>query len=120
MKKVILAIALLVAVTTSGFSFSGEVSKKENASIELIANSDLKFKLALDNVKEKSSLVIRDQYNQVLYSASLPKSENYSKIFDLSGLADGSYSFVISNGSEVTVKPFEIATETKRLVTAVK
>jgi len=120
MKKVILAIAVLVGISTSGFSFSGEVSNNNNSSIELIANSELKFKLALDNVKERASLVIKDQFGQILYSANLPKSENYSKIFDLSGLVDGSYSFVINNGGDVTVKPFEIATETKRLVTAVK
>jgi hypothetical protein len=120
MKKVILAIAVLVGMSTSGFSFSGEGSKKDNSSIELISNNELKFKLALENVKERSSVVIKDSFGQVLYSAALPKSENYSKIFDLSGLADGSYSFVINNGSELTVKPFEIATETKRMVTAVK
>ncbi|WP_149242947.1 hypothetical protein [Dyadobacter sp. 32] len=120
MKKVILVIAVLVGISTSGFSFSEEVSKKENASIELISNNELKFKLALEDVKEKSSVVIKDEMGQVLYSATLRKSESYTKIFDLSGLADGSYSFVISNGSDVTVKPFEIATETKRMVTALK
>ena len=120
MKKTILAIAVLVGVSAANLSYAGEVVAKNNATIELIANSDLKFKLALENVKEKSSVTIKDQFGEVLYSASLPKSESYTKIFDLSSLADGSYSFVISNGNEVTVKPFEIATETKRLVTAVK
>jgi hypothetical protein len=120
MKKTILAIAVLVGVSAANLSYAGEVVAKNNATIELIANSDLKFKLALENVKEKSSVTIKDQFGEVLYSASLPKSESYTKIFDLSSLADGSYSFVISNGNDVTVKPFEIATETKRLVTAVK
>jgi hypothetical protein len=117
MKKAILAIAVLIGVSTASFAFSDDAAK---SSVELIANSELKFKLAFDNVKEKSSVVIKDEFGAVLYSAALPKSESYSKIFDLSGLADGSYSFVINNGSEVTVKPFEIATQTKRLVTAVK
>jgi hypothetical protein len=117
MKKAILAIAVLVGISTASFAFGDDVVK---SSVELIANNDLKFRLALDNVKEKSSVVIKDQFGVILYSTTIPKSENYSKIFDLSGLADGSYSFVINNGREVTVKPFEIATETKRLVTAVK
>ena len=111
MKKVILAIAVLMSVSTAVFSFNGEEANK--SSVELVADSELRFKLALENVKEKSSLVIKDNFGQILYSANLPKTENYSKIFDLSGLADGNYSFVINNGKEVTVKPFEIATETK-------
>lgn len=118
MKKVILAIAILAGFSTAGFSFNGEEGNKTN--VELVANGDLMFKLALDNLKEKSSVVIKDNFGQILYSANLPKTGSYSKIFDLSGLADGSYSFVINNGKEITVKPFEIATETKRLVTAVK
>ena len=120
MKKVIVTIAVLVGISTFGFSSSGEATNTKETSIDLVANNDLKFKLAFDNVKERASLIIKDQFGQVLYSATLPKSDKYSKIFDLSGLLDGSYSFVINNGGEITVKPFEIATETKRLVTALK
>jgi hypothetical protein len=117
MKKAILAIAVLVGISTASFAFGDDAAK---STIELTANNDLKFRLALENVRVKSSVVIKDQFGVVLYSTTIAKSGNFSKIYDLSGLADGSYSFVINNGGEVTVKPFEIATETKRLVTAVK
>jgi hypothetical protein len=120
MKKVILAVAVLIGVSSASFGFVGEGSSNNSTSIELIANSELQFKLAVENLKVRSSVVIKDQSGQVLYSATLPKSGNYSKIFDLSGLADGSYSFVVNNGGEVTAKPFEISTETKRVVTAIK
>lgn len=119
MKKTILTLAVLVGVSAANLSIAGDKVKENNTSIELVANSELKFKLTLENVKERSSLVIKDYSGSVVYSTSLPKSENYSKVFDLSNLADGNYSFIVNNGSEVSTKPFVISTETKRLVTAV-
>ena len=120
MKKLILSVAVLVGVSAANLSVAGDkVANKATTAIELVSSSDLKFKLTLENVKERSSLVIKDSDGSVVYSTSLPKSENYTKIFDLSNLLDGNYSFVVNNGSEVTTKPFAIATETKRLVTAV-
>ena len=119
MKKTILSIAVLVGVSAANLSFAGEKVATNAAAIELVSSSDLKFKLTLDNVKERSSLVIKDSFGNIVYSNSIPKSEKYTKIFDLSNLADGDYNFVVNNGSEVTSKPFAIATETKRLVTAV-
>ena len=121
MKKLILSVAVLVGVSTASFSFAADkVSNKAAAAIELVSSSDLKFKLTLDNVKERSSLVIKDGDGTVVYSTSIPQTEKYTKIFDLSNLLDGNYSFIVSNGGEVTSKPFAIATETKRLVTAVE
>lgn len=120
MKKTILTIAVLVGVSAANLSIAADKVKENTASIELVSTSELKFKLSLDNVKERSSLVIKDFNGDIVYSTSLPKSENYSKIFDLSNLADGNYSFIVNNGSEISSKPFVIATETKRLVTAVK
>lgn len=119
MKKTILTIAVLVGVSAANFSIANDKVKENNSSIELVSSSELKFKLTLDSVKERSSLTIKDFNGDIVYSTSLPKSENYSKIFDLSNLADGNYSFIINNGSEISSKPFVISTETKRQVTAV-
>jgi hypothetical protein len=119
MKKTFLAIAVLVGVSTANFSVAADKAKENNASIELVSTGELKFKLTLDNVKERSTLTIKDFSGDTVYSTSLPKSENYTKIFDLSNLADGNYTFVINNGSEVSTKPFSISTETKRQVVAV-
>jgi hypothetical protein len=121
MKKTILAIAVLVGVSTANFSYANEkVKNSESAAIELLSAGNVAFRLRLDNVKEKSSVLIKDEFGTVLYSSSIPKSENYSKVFDLSNLLDGNYTFIVNNGNETTEKPFVIATETKRLVTAVK
>lgn len=119
MKKTILTIAVLLGVSAANLTIAADKNKENNASIELVSNSELKFKLTLDSVKERSSLVIKDFNGDIVYSTILPKSENYSKIFDLSNLADGNYSFIVNNGGETSAKPFVIATETKRLVTAV-
>lgn len=120
MKKTILTIAVLVGVSAANFSIAADKVKENNAaSIELVSGAELKFKLSLENVKERSSLVIKDYTGNIVYSTSIPKSENYTKIFDLSNLADGNYSFIINNGSEISTKPFAISTETKRQVTAV-
>ena len=121
MKKTILAIAVLVGVSTASFSYANEKNNNSSAAaIELVSGDNVTFRLKLDSVKEKSSVIIKDDFGTVLYSSAIPKSENYSKVFDLSNLLDGNYTFIVNNGSEVTEKPFVIATETKRLVTAVK
>jgi len=119
MKKTILSIAVLVGVSAANFSFANDKVANNAAAIELVSSSDLKFKLTLDDVKERSSLLIKDSFGNIVYSTSIPKAEKYTKIFDLSNLGDGDYSFIVNNGSETTSKPFAIATETKRLVTAV-
>ncbi len=119
MKKLILSVAVLVGVSAANLSVAGENVANNATAIELISSNDLKFKLTLDQVKERSSLVIKDNDGVVVYSTAIPKSEKYSKIFDLSNLLDGNYNFIVNNGGEITAKPFSIATETKRSVTAV-
>lgn len=119
MKKTILSIAVLVGVSAANFTFANDKVADKSAAIELVSSSDLKFKLTLDNVKERSSLIIKDSFGSIVYSTNIPKSENYSKIFDLSNLVDGNYSFIVNNGTEIIAKPFAISTETKRQVTAV-
>lgn len=119
MKKLILSVAVFMGVFAANLSFADEKVANNATAIELISSSDLKFKLTLDNVKERSSLVIKDNDGVVVYSTAIPRSEKYSKIFDLSNLLDGNYNFIVNNGGDVTSKPFAIATETKRSVTAV-
>ena len=74
MKKTILAIADLVGVSTANLSIAADKVKENNASIELVSGAELKFKLSLENVKERSSLVIKDYTGTIVYSTSIPKS----------------------------------------------
>lgn len=121
MKKLILSVAVLVGISATNISFANDKGATTSSSaIELLSSNDLKFKLTLENVKSRSSMVIKDNDGTVVFSTTIPQSEKYTKIFDLSNLLDGNYNFVVNNGGEVISKPFTIATETKRSVVAVK
>jgi hypothetical protein len=52
--------------------------------------------------------------NEVLFSEYADTNGDYAKIFDLSSLADGKYTFVLRNGSEKSEKTFEIKTNVER------
>ncbi|CAG4993566.1 hypothetical protein DYBT9275_01192 [Dyadobacter sp. CECT 9275] len=116
MKKILFSIAILMGVSIANLSAASS-DKAGAANVEIAAIGELKFKLSLEDVKDKSSVQIKDENGEVLYSANLPKSANYTKIFDFSTLKDGGYVFVINNGKERIEKPFSIETQTTRVVT---
>jgi hypothetical protein len=70
MKKTILTIAVLVGVSAANFSIASDKVKENTSSIELVSSSELKFKLTLDSVKERSSLTIKD-FNGDTFTALL-------------------------------------------------
>ncbi|PWJ59334.1 hypothetical protein CLV98_102167 [Dyadobacter jejuensis] len=117
MKKLIFSLALLIGLSVSSFSFASEKNENAAAKVELATMGGLKFKLSLSSVSEKSSMAIKDNFGEVLYRTNLPKSDNYSKIFDFSTLNDGNYIFVINNGGEIVEKPITIETHTTRTAT---
>ena len=119
MKKIILGLALLMGVSIANVSFASEKLGTE-ANIEIATVGELKFKLSLEDVKDNSSVIIKDLDGEILYSANLPKSANYAKIFDFSTLKDGGYVFIINNGKERIEKPFNIQTQTTRVVSSTK
>jgi|SRR5690606_14962338 len=118
MKKIIVMLAVLVGVSTANFSIAGE-NNTTKLNVELSSLDNLQFRLVLDQVNTKSTVLIRDYSGAVLYTISVPKTEKFTKIFDLSNLRDGSYTFQVNNGKEKIEKPFEINTEVKRVVTQV-
>ncbi len=118
MKKIIVMLAVLVGVSTANFSIAGE-NNTTKLNVELSSLDNLQFRLVLDQVNTKSTVLIRDYSGAVLYTVSVPKTEKFTKIFDLSNLRDGSYTFQVNNGKEKIEKPFEINTEVKRVVTQV-
>ncbi len=116
MKRTILTLAVLLGVATANFTYAGE---KNAASIELVSATNLKFKLTLEQVEARSTVMIKNDMGEIIYSANLPKSDSYEKIYDLSNFMDGDYQFVIINGKDITTKDFKIKTETKRLVSSI-
>ncbi len=117
MKKLILSLVILFSISTSVTSMAKENDKNTAAKVELSTAGGLKFKLSLSAIESGSSIAIKDNFGETLYSANLPKSESYSKVFDLSTLNDGNYTFIINNGGEIVEKPISIETRTTRTAT---
>ncbi|WP_025763389.1 hypothetical protein [Dyadobacter tibetensis] len=117
MKKLIFSLAILLSLSVTNISFAKEKEDNAAAKVELSTMGGLKFKLSLSTVESNSTIAIKDNFGEVLYRANLPKSENYTKIFDFSTLTDGSYIFVINNGGSIVEKPISIETHVTRVAT---
>ncbi len=117
MKRIVLGIAILMGVSIATTTVAGgkEGNEKE---VTVSPLNGAKFRLAFKNTESRSSVIIKDEVGTVLFSESVARSNDYVKIFDFSTLRDGKYTFVIANGKEKTEKPFEIATNTTRVITA--
>lgn len=123
MKKIIITVALLIGASaaTPSFAENGrkivnviEIKEVNDVSIKPLQN--MKFKLVLSNTQERTEVSLINGDGNVLFNEYATSTEGYKKVFDLSNLSDGSYSFVIRTGSEKTVKTFEITTNLKRSV----
>lgn len=122
MKKSFLLLAILVGVSVANVSEASNGIKIVelpgiSSDLNVKALEGLKFKLTVDNLQNKSYITIKNSVGETLYSEFLTKTEVFSKVYDLSGLPDGSYTFVVDNGKETIEKPFEISTEVKRTAT---
>jgi hypothetical protein len=124
MKKTILIAAVWMGVSAASFATtlatnSATVEVRDDKKIELNVETfkDMKFKLSVKNVTNRSYIAIKKATGEVLYSEYTGKAENYSKVFDLSNLLDGEYLFVVETNDGYAEKPFSITTETTRIVT---
>ena len=126
MKKTFLAVALLLSVSAANVVVANndkkasEVREGSNLELNLETLSNLKFKLSINNLPNRSYIAIKNADGSVLYSEYAGKTEQFTKVFDLSNLLDGNYTFVVDTIESRVEKPFEIKTEVKRVVTAVK
>lgn len=118
MKKLILSAVMLIGLSTASIAndyiFATNFAKGD---LTLKAMKNLKFKVAAFNLDGKSVLELKDDSGVILHKVVVQNNEDYIKVFDLSSLPDGSYKLVLSTGKDSTVKPFEIKTETTRVVT---
>jgi hypothetical protein len=126
MKKTILIAAVWMGVSAATFAANINVNntaievrgdKAVDMSVE--AFKDLKFKLSVKNVSGRSYIAIKKSTGEVLYSEYTGKTEEYTKVFDLSNLLDGEYLFVVDTNEGYVEKPFSIKTETTRVVTPI-
>lgn len=123
MKKSILFIAVLMGVSAANVSVANnglkivDLAANTAGDLNVKALDGLKFKLTIEKLQNKSYIVIKNADGEVVYSEYAGKSEVFSKVYDLSSLPDGNYSFIVANGNETIEKPFAISTEVKRTAT---
>jgi hypothetical protein len=86
---------------TTNTNTDTEVRGDRNVDLSIETFKDLKFKLSVKNLSNRSYIAIKSSTGEALYSECTPASEeNYSKVFDLSNPLDGKYAFVVeTNGS---------------------
>ncbi len=125
MKRIILVAAVWMGVSAANLATANTISPstevRTDATVDMSVETfkDMKFKLTVKNLTNRSYIAIKRATGEVLYSEYASKTENYSKVFDLSNLSDGKYTFVVETGNGNSEKPFTITTETTRTVTAI-
>ncbi|RRA99135.1 hypothetical protein [Larkinella rosea] len=69
---------------------------------------------------------LRDQENRIVFAETMPRQlDKYRQRFDMSEMADGAYTFQITNGKETVEKSFQLKSSgvqqrtTQRLLTVV-
>ena len=126
MKRITLIAAVWMGVSAASTitaksteSTSTEVRTEGTVDMSVKTYKDTKFRLTVLNVSSRLYVAIKSASGEVLYSEYAGKTENYSKIFDLSNLADGEYIFVAETDKGKAEKAFTINTKTTRVVTPV-
>lgn len=114
---------LLKTETANAQSVPGvEIAKKQsvkNLKVNLLEVNKLHFKLTFENPAGlKTYIRILDTDANVLYSQNAGFEVNYAKYFNLTNLADGTYTFEVVSGKESFKKSLEIMTQTNRVVLA--
>jgi len=102
MKKVINTSIVFALFFTSLLSFANDFSNEVNDVKDNITN------LTINNVKEGSTLWIKDQNGLLIYKERIEKSGDYSKGFDLTALPNGDYSFELEKEMAIKIIPFEV------------
>lgn len=120
-----LMIALLTAVLGTGAATAqtqSEVSTQgtmvtDSGKLKVHEIKPMQFRVSF-YLPESSHLLVRiiDTDNHVLYAENKRTNNNYLKYFDLSTLADGKYTFEITDGKEKYTQSFDILTKTSRVV----
>ncbi len=102
MKKVIKTSLLMVVLFSTLISYAGDFSKTANDKKENITN------VSFTNLKQGSTLIIKDENGLLLYKELIEKSGDYSKGFDLTALPNGNYYFELDKEAEIKVIPFQV------------
>lgn len=110
MKKTIL-LMLGLAITTASFandSTPGTFTDLD-AQIRLVTTSTQKVKLFIQPRQSTAQIMLKDKAGHSLYTSSnLDLKRGFSRQFDLSDLAAGTYQLIITDESETVTKTFVV------------
>jgi hypothetical protein len=97
-KKSLVAVGLMMSLST----LAGNTEVILNDKDSKVTN------LSFENVKEGSTLTIKDLNGLVLYKEAIEQSGDYSKGFDLTTLPNGEYFFELNSELKIVVVPFNV------------
>jgi len=103
MKKLIKRSFVIVVMLATMLSNANEVSSLTKEKIKKVTN------ITFENVKQGSTLTIKDVNGLILFKELIEKSGEYTKGFDLTALPDGSYFFELEKEMQVKIMPFKVA-----------
>ncbi|MDQ1088045.1 MULTISPECIES: hypothetical protein [unclassified Siphonobacter] len=125
-KSINFILAAFVAFSSLAFNATAAITsdpaketvKANPYNAQLAQDSQLRFQLTFQNPdKKKLTIAIKDKENTTLFTETTT-SEAYLRLFDLSTLGDGKYTFEVLGGKNRYTQSFEISTQTNRVVLA--
>ncbi|UBM57998.1 hypothetical protein LAG90_14410 [Marinilongibacter aquaticus] len=120
MKKLVLTALMFAAVCTSTFAHDDLYFNNLAASdLKVKTLNGLKFRVTATNLLDQSVIAIKDKQGNTLYKESVAQFA-FAKVFNLTSLPDGEYSFELSTGDQVYKEPFKISTEVTRVASPKK
>ena len=122
-----IVLSLTLALSTLSFTYAKEegTEKKEtkaaaafDASIYKVANTS-KVKLAIDKIPDANvNIILRDNFGKVIYHEVLRKNSDglYRRVFDLEGMEEGTYYFIMMGKNTKITKTAEISSTSTKIV----
>jgi len=122
-----IVLSLTLALSTLSFTYAKEegTEKKEtkaaaafDASIYKVANTS-KVKLAIDKIPDANvNIILRDNFGKVIYHEALRKNSDglYRRVFDLEGMEEGTYYFIMMGKNTKITKTVEISSTSTKIV----
>lgn len=117
MKKLSIALALVIGLSTAAFANDGEKKKdkEEKASPTAAFQADImvyktaKFALHFKNgAEEKIKVVVTDDAGKVIYRDYIKNTENLSKTYKMDEFPTGNYSISVTSGMETITKEISV------------
>jgi S-adenosylmethionine hydrolase len=114
----VMALAIILASFGSvsanvNSTIAKEDPSSQNITIKQIGN--LKFRVILaENDAALASIQIIDENGNEIYSENINSTKLNTKLYDLSNLTDGTYTFVLKSGKKVEKQKVNISTQINR------